>query len=123
MIPNVLCPRRIAAGVALGCCVDGAPAAAQNGVTSEEVQQITCYVMQVPEIRAAVEAGSGPLLVVTGREIGTLRMPASPCPERPRLPRGLTEFRIIAAHTAPQFYGTRGRNGAVLVDLPPAHPG
>jgi hypothetical protein len=59
-------------------------------------------------------------LVVSGRVLGPLRMPASPCPARTALPRGVTEFRIVAAHTAPQLYGERGRNGAVLVDLPPA---
>jgi hypothetical protein len=121
MIPNVLRPRPLAAGIALACCL-GTPAAAQDAVTAAEVQEITCYVLQVPRVRTAVEAGAGPLLVVSGREIGFLRMPVASCPERPRLPRGVTEFRILASHTAPQFYGARGRNGVVLVDLPPAAP-
>lgn len=111
-----------APAVALGFCLAAAPAAAQEGVTAAEVQQITCHVMTVPDVRAAIQAGSGPLLVVSGRVIGPLRMPSSPCPPRTALPRGVTEFRIVAAHTAPQLYGERGRNGAVLVDLPPVPP-
>lgn len=122
MMPNVFSARLVAAGLALACALADAPAAAQDVVTAAELHQITCHVLEVPEVRAAVDAGAGHLLVVSGREIGPLRRPASPCPERARLPRGLTEFRIIRPHAAPQLFGERGRNGAVLVDLPPARP-
>jgi hypothetical protein len=119
MTSNVFPARIVAAGIALACTLAGAPAAAQDAVTAAELHQITCHVLEVPEVRTAVEAGAGPLLVVSGREIGPLRRPASPCPERARLPRGVTEFRIIRPHAAPALFGERGRNGAVLVDLPP----
>jgi hypothetical protein len=106
--------------LALACCLAARPAAAQDAVTAADIHQITCHVMTVPDVAAAIRAGAGPLLVVSGRVLGPLRMPAAPCPARTALPRGVTEFRIVAAHTAPQLYGERGRNGAVLVDLPPA---
>jgi hypothetical protein len=122
MIPKGVRGRATAMGLALACSLASAPSAAQEVVSAAELQQITCHVLTVPNVRAAVEAGTPPLLVVSGREMGYLRMPAAPCPARSRLPRGVTEFRIIAAHTAPQLYGERGRNGAVLVDLPPAAP-
>jgi hypothetical protein len=107
-----------AAALWLACDVDRA--AAQDIVSAAELREIACYVLLVPNVRAAVEVGAGPLLVVSGREMGHLRMPPEPCPAQRRLPRGATEFRIIAPHAAPQLYGERGRNGAVLVDLPAA---
>ena len=120
MNSNLSRARLAAAGLAVACALAAAPAAAQDTVSATELHQITCYVLEVPEVQRAVDAGAGPLLVVSGREMGPLRRPASPCPERARLPRGVREFRIIRPHTAPQFFGERGRNGAVLVDLPPA---
>jgi hypothetical protein len=108
----------LALGVA--CGLRPGTAAAQDSVTAAELHQIACYVLEVPEVRAAFDRGAPPLLVVSGRELGPLPRPTAPCPLRPSLPRGATEFRIIRPHTAPQFYGERGRNGAVLVDLPPA---
>lgn len=111
---------RAGAGLAIACCLAGSPAAAQDTVTPAELHQITCFVLQAPHVRAAVERGAAPLLVVSGRQMGPLRMPSATCPERPALPRGVTEFRIIRPNTAPQFYGEQGRHRAVLVDLPPA---
>lgn len=122
MIGSRLHTRLRAIAFALAACMACSPAAAQQAPSAAEVQQITCFVLTVEKLRLAVEAGTPPLLVVSGRELGPLRMPSAPCPPRPRLPRGLTGFRIIAPHTAPQFYGERGRNGAVLVDLPPVPP-
>ncbi len=122
MTRNFLRTPAAAVALALACCAAASPAAAQQAASPAEMHEITCYLVTVEEIRTAMEAGSAPLLVVSGREIGALRMPSAPCPARPRLPRGLTEFRIIAPHAAPQFYGERGRNGAVVVDLPPAPP-
>lgn len=106
--------------LAVACGVAAGSATAQDSLTAAELHQIACYVLEVPQVSAAVDAGAAPLLVVSGQEMGPLRRPTAACPPRPRLPRGATEFRIIRPNTAPQFYGERGRNGAVLVDLPPA---
>lgn len=123
MIRSSLRTPAAAAALALAFCTAASPAAAQQEATVAELQQITCYVLTFTEVRAAVEAGVAPLLVVSGREIGVLRTPSTPCSARPRLPRGATEFRIVAPHAAPRFYGERGRNGAVVVDLPPVAGG
>lgn len=91
----------------------------QDGVSPAELHQITCTALQLPFVRAAVERGAGPLLIITGRDYGVVRAPAEPCPAQPQLPRGASEIRFIRPNTAPQMYGDRGVNGALLVDLPP----
>ncbi len=95
------------------------PVQAQDPLTPAEVHQVACAVMQLPPVRAALQAGNGPLLVVSGLEAGHLRRPEAPCPEGAPLPRGATEFRYLRPHAAQDAYGERGQHGAILVDVPP----
>lgn len=91
----------------------------QQDPTPEELHQIACVVAQHAAIAAAMERGEGPLLVVSGREVGPVERPQRPCPEDPQLPRNATEFRYIRPHSAPELFGPRGKNGAILLDLQP----
>lgn len=110
---------RLAALVLLPLALGGWMRPHQDGVSPAELHQITCAALQLPFVRAAVERGAGPLLIITGRDYGVVRTPAEPCPAQPQLPRGASEIRFIRPNTAPQMYGARGVNGALLVDLPP----
>lgn len=96
----------------------------QEPVTPAELRQIACVTMRsIPPVRASIEAGNGPLLVVSGREAGVLRRPSPPCTGAEELPRGASEVRYIRPHTAPDLYGARARHGAILIDLPASAQG
>lgn len=111
--------RTLLAAAAVAAFSAATPAHAQTDLTEAEIQQITCVSLQLPIVRTLIDAGNGPLLVVSGRELGHLRAPSRPCGSEASLPRGASEFRFIQPHSAPALYGERGKHGAVLVDLPP----
>ena len=59
MMRNPLRVRRATAGLALACCLAARPAAAQDAVTAADIHQITCHVMTVPDVAAAIRAKTG----------------------------------------------------------------
>lgn len=87
-------------------------------LSEDELQQIWCSVLTVPQVRAAVEEGKAPRVLVNEEDHGTVRIPEEPCPEEPSLPRDAQQFRIIRPREALDLYGSKGRHGVVHVDVP-----
>lgn len=103
--------------------LSAAPAAAQQGPapTADELHRITCVLLQLPPVRDALAADpAGPLLIVSGHELGRVRPPAQPCPDVPELPPGATDLRYIRPHAAVPLYGPeKGKAGVMLLELAP----